>query len=299
MQQLKYMAVISLPGSEDRLECVRQSSPFPITVVPGVNGRALSPDELASSFDVKRSTARYGRPQTRGEIGCSLAHVKALRAFLENTEGDHPDTLALICEDDVQFKDGAENFIQEILSAHEHELTFLVPNSPYTPEQVRTLTPNSSVKLHRPMPLLRGACAYLISRRAALAIVSAAHRPYWIADDYQWYRERGIDVLATDLGPITLQNVPSVIDSGGEHRGNAALEVGRISSRWRGTKSFATRFGSVRASRLQMWHRNAAWWAHLPAPVRMSPAGRFLSILVNDMATGHTLPQRLIARLTP
>ena len=296
MQDIAFAAIISLPGSEDRLNRALASSPAPLQVIPGVDGRKMRYDEIALYFDADRALARYGRPMTRGEIGCSLAHFKALKTFLSATSGMSADTVALICEDDVMFEPDGDRFLHEVLSIGRHELTFLVPLVPYTSNQASVVAQGEIATLLRPMPMLRGAGAYLISRRAARSIVSATPRPYWIADNYQWFRERGIDVLTTRKGPIGLQNVPSTIDGPDAHRENDALRIGKIRNRWRGSKSFMTRFGSAHGRRLQRWHRHSAYWARIPPSIRTTAAGGAISLVVNDLATGHTVPQRLLAR---
>lgn len=290
---LQFAAVISMPKDQARRERSIVSAPVDLQVVPGV---AVQPHADHEPFDTVRARDRYGRQLLPGEVGCALAHLNALRSFLRATDGSPAQTLALIAEDDALWTEGAGPALQAV-AALPHELTFLFSNHPYRRREIRTVdTALTGLEVVRPVPMARGAVAYLVSRSAASIIVQRTGRPFWIADDYQAFREMGIDVRSVVDFPVTVQHVPSTVDdSSARQQGFSDLRP--RSTFLRGRKSFLTRFGSVSDRRLERWHRAAGGYARLPLGVRASPAGRALSMAINDAATGHLLPQRLAARL--
>jgi len=52
-------------------------------LIAAVDGRALSPSDLAASYDASRAIAQIGRELTRAEVGCCLSHLGLYRRQVE------------------------------------------------------------------------------------------------------------------------------------------------------------------------------------------------------------------------
>lgn len=63
--------------------------------IPAVNGRALSPAELAAAYDPKANLARAKYPLVPPEIGCYLSHIRVWQAIV-----DAGLPMAVVLEDD-------------------------------------------------------------------------------------------------------------------------------------------------------------------------------------------------------
>ncbi len=103
--------VINLDRSADRLARVVESAKrngIRIDRVPGVEGAGL---DLASHADLDPAAFSKvnGRPMLPGEAGCYLSHLKAIDAFLATDA-----SIALICEDDVEFTADTVRFMQDL-----------------------------------------------------------------------------------------------------------------------------------------------------------------------------------------
>ncbi len=263
----------------------------------GVDARGWSSQQIEARFDVTRARDRYGRAALPGEVGCTLAHLAAMRRFLDCTTGGGDQTLGLITEDDTAWTGGSVTALAHS-AALDHEFTLLWPeeSSPSFKEVHTIRKMPGGLELVRPLPFPRSTLAYLVSRRAAKTIVQRARRPFWIADDYQALREIGVDVRAIPQFPVARQDVTSTVDAGGGREASYFSLQPRLSL-LRGRKSFLVRFRTVEERRMRRWHRHADAYARLPLPVRASALGRAASIVINDAATGPLPPQRLAARL--
>ena len=107
--------VIHLARAEQRrpqVETLRGSLPMPVHVIDAVDGRAMTPDQIAAVCQPALHWPRYPFALGAGEIGCFLSHRKAWREIVER------DIVAgLIVEDDVAVDIGGFTRIMELVSA--------------------------------------------------------------------------------------------------------------------------------------------------------------------------------------
>lgn len=78
--------------------------------IPGVDGMALSEDE----FSEQTHQNRYYKSIRRGEVGCQLSHLKALKRFLASGA-----RYALVLEDDAEFDADFSKVLAEALALRE------------------------------------------------------------------------------------------------------------------------------------------------------------------------------------
>jgi hypothetical protein len=91
--------VIHLARAEQRrpqVETLRDTLPMPVHVVEAVDGRAMTPDEIASVYRPRLYRPRYPFALGPGEIGCFLSHRRVWREIVERNLD-----AGLIVEDDV------------------------------------------------------------------------------------------------------------------------------------------------------------------------------------------------------
>jgi len=77
--------------------------------IPGVDGMALSEEEIGTLYDEASAMKEHGVPLTRGHIGCSLAHARAYEYVVDNNL-----PAALILEDDVVLPDTVPSILKEL-----------------------------------------------------------------------------------------------------------------------------------------------------------------------------------------
>lgn len=112
-----FIQVINLDRSTDRLAAISEDlnqMGLPWSRLAGVE---LEADYLVKTETYQRSRARYlfGRDLSRGEVGCFLSHIKALRRFIESDP-----VVGIVLEDDtvIEPKIGEEVFrIIEVLDS--------------------------------------------------------------------------------------------------------------------------------------------------------------------------------------
>ncbi len=306
-----YAAVISMDKDVARRRTHLDSAPFAPAVVPGVDVRAWTDEQIEQNFDVAGARRRYGRPLSRGEIGCSLAHLSAMREFLEATDGRPAETLGLITEDDTVYADGALPVLVR-LAGVTGELTMLgyhTRQNPFVGSGHATITElthgNALVRL---VPFVGGAQGYLLSRATAERIVSQADaaRPDWMADDYQRFYGMGLDVCGL-RHPILLLAEHSDTSSIGaertaEQRRQAAMNQ---SSARGGTRAWTQRLtshawpprysvGTPAADRV--WLAFARMRARLPLALRGHTAGRAVTSAVLTATASMTFVSRAVNR---
>lgn len=103
--------IVNLPSATGRRNAILSQCHaigLQATLVEAVDGRNLSPEELAACYDAKRAGAA-GRELSRPEIGCALSHLKIYRKILDdNLPG------ALILEDDAQLGAALPEVLREV-----------------------------------------------------------------------------------------------------------------------------------------------------------------------------------------
>ena len=91
--------VINLARSTERRAYITahlEALGLPFEIAPAVDGRELTPEELAEVYDPVQAIAAIGREMSPSEIGCALSHLRLYqRMATENID------TALIIEDDA------------------------------------------------------------------------------------------------------------------------------------------------------------------------------------------------------
>ncbi|HIF9138804.1 TPA: glycosyltransferase family 25 protein [Photobacterium damselae] len=127
----------------------------------------------------EKSSCFIGRTLSKGEIGCYLSHVKAIKKFLLSN-----DDFAIITEDDIIFNDSFTSFHKKMSELRAHNIFFDVILLGYR-NGYGSFWGRSKISEYE---LLRfsdngyGAHAYLISRNGALKIIAEASEPIWPFD---------------------------------------------------------------------------------------------------------------------
>ena len=106
--------VISIPGAAVRLErTAKEFASFCPDIkwsVPEVcDAGNLSEREFSALYDCESARRRYRRDLCRGEIGCTLSHLSAMKAFLSTDE-----RCCLVVEDDVLFSPDIGQFLKDV-----------------------------------------------------------------------------------------------------------------------------------------------------------------------------------------
>lgn len=185
--------VINLKDSVIRREVVMaETAKYPfmdVELVEAVDGRKMKPEEIEVCFNSKKFIDRYHHTPKRGEIGCTLSHRDCYRKLLESEE-----EFALILEDDVTFlyPEDIETTLKDIVDEYKGDKPYFITlamHFVYYPKKCRKLGKYTFYDIYDAY----GTCAYLINRRAAKCLFTDS-RPFIVADDFPFIRQRGIRV---------------------------------------------------------------------------------------------------------
>lgn len=154
-----------------------------VEFITAVDGRMMSQEELRSLFDFEDSLNHYGRYLNPGEIGCTLSHRKVYEAIVQ---GDSP--YALILEDDIA--------IQKDLNTLDFEGIDKILRT----KRPRLLMLSGDYCYYRNTPITKiysavGSYAYFANRAAAQLILKITP-PCSVADDWLYYKRKGLRLYA-------------------------------------------------------------------------------------------------------
>jgi len=200
-------------------------------------------------YDPARSTSKFGRSLTKGEIGCYSSHYSLWQQLLEDDGADQ----YLIIEDDVLI-DWAmvealakRHFAQEDI--HYLRLFYKNPVPSILLERGFGSSQHCLIELYG---WAWGTQAYFITKQGAQAMIQACQQILMPLDDQMdrsW--EHGIPNLAIFPAPAIESAVPSQIetDRGTQRSGkNATLQFRK--AEWKRSKS------AYRKARLKRWWNN-------------------------------------------
>lgn len=209
--------VINLDRAKERLERVSRQlddAGLPWTRLRAVEGRAMSPQEVAAALDADTFRRWHGMEPALGEVGCYLSHVAAMRALL-----DSPHAAALILEDDVLLTPALQPVLQGLMRhAARWDMVKLSAVHSGTPQPVLEVAPGH----HLAVMLSRctGASAYVVSRHAAqvyLQRLLPMQLPYDHVFDKAWML--GLKVrLVTPCPCVHDEQIATTIATGGASR---------------------------------------------------------------------------------
>lgn len=208
--------VINLQSSVNRRESMsRELSKLPCMQAeffPATDGRLMTEQNIKILFSQEEAYKHYGRKLMRGEIGCTLSHLRCFHEIVRRNI-----STALILEDDVILDDGfnkdfnkLENFLVNtidptivLLSGHYWY------TSRFNDEMVKVF---SAYYTH----------AYAINYSAAKLLSSTIIRPWHLADDWSYIVECGVQLLAMKphwINQISDENTSEVLNTAPDNRG--------------------------------------------------------------------------------
>jgi len=190
--------VLNLATARDRLSDMESrlaAAGLSYERIDAVDGRRLTLP--IPEFDERRHRLMTGRRPIPAEIGCYLSHLKAIDAFLATG-----DSHALILEDDARFDAGLASVIEAALAwspAWDVLRLSTVGRDRVVP--VIPLGHGSSLGVN--LTRTKGAAAYMLNRRAALAFARFL-RPMRLAYDIAFDLEylHGLTALAVTPYPV-------------------------------------------------------------------------------------------------
>jgi len=188
--------LINLDSATDRrafMEKAFAATSIPVERVPAINGHDLNLPH--PGYSETRYHLFHGRTTKPGEIGCFLAHVKAIAAFLASGESH-----GLICEDDLVLGPDFERVLSAALCTARHwnvlRLTGLSSGHP-----IRVASVLEGYDLCVNLGRLKGAGAYVLDRRAAQAFADGL-LPMWLPWDHACDREWWFGLRACCVFPF-------------------------------------------------------------------------------------------------
>lgn len=192
--------VVNLPHAVERrrlMEAVMNNSPFADDweFLVGVNGRKMSADELHQAFDYEAFGIRRMCIPTQGEVGCTLSHY----AFWQRVaDADAP---AVVFEDDLHF----EGKWDDVLAFARQWLDSPVPRALLLPRHFFYRRPRQVPGgiVARPR-IAYGTECYFINPAGARLLLSLG-KPAYVADEWDYYSSRGLNLMAFIPHPIVLE----------------------------------------------------------------------------------------------
>ncbi|RQR37532.1 glycosyltransferase [Burkholderia sp. Bp9143] len=188
------------------------------------DARGLDPAACAAMTDTAKVIGRYGRPLSRGEIGCFMSHVAVWGKIVRSGRA------AIVLEDDAML-DGMlfERFLStpaEMLSAHADLVLLGRSKLPrdratrtYLYEPLKRVRRIGGLRIGVPFKQwTSGSVGYWISIDGARKALEHARGPVGaLLDDWPWHRDNG-GLRIAELRPYAVweafETMPSVIESG-------------------------------------------------------------------------------------
>lgn len=141
-----------------------------------VAGHLIPSKRDLESFASKKFSSIYGRLPSKGEIGCSLAHVQAYKHLVRSGL----QAILVLEADALPIRDSRNLIpIASKLNVNSREPWILILDEPRIPRLAFQLGRSEHHKYFR-IPTPYGTTSYIISRSAAAVILSKS--PYWQAD---------------------------------------------------------------------------------------------------------------------
>ena len=174
---------------------------LPIRRISAIDGKALSKEKINKYVDENYQNYLGHYPKL-GELGCSLSHIKAWKAFLAS-----PFQFALIMEDDINFDPALLSTTIKLLTENKNLWDInnfnIVESQPALPLSVRHFS-NINKDLVVYLRLISCAGAYMINRTAAQKLLRKA-LPIKMMTDYYFNRpwEFGLKFIAIEPCIVT------------------------------------------------------------------------------------------------
>lgn len=157
-----------------------------------IDGRLLTPEELAEHYDSKLAKTTIGRDLTPGEIGCALSHMAIYQRVIADGL-----PFALIFEDDAligsQFQGVLENTLG-IINPNEEKVVLFAHTQKYSNWSSRKID-----NAHKLAPAVDVFCAhaYLVTQAAAKKLVATLYPVHTVADCWNYLiKNKVIEILS-------------------------------------------------------------------------------------------------------
>jgi glycosyl transferase family 25 len=176
-----HIHVITLPHATARQASIRaqlDALGLPFSFVDGVVGADLP--ARPKGYNSVRRRLCFGKDLTPGEIGCFLAHRRALQAVLDSGAN-----YGVICEDDVTFQDDTAAVIEAVRHAvPKFDLVRMTASdkTACSKKKWRVMSLHGNYGLYRMLNLPGGGWAYMVSRRGAECLLNASET-FWMPFD--------------------------------------------------------------------------------------------------------------------
>jgi glycosyl transferase, family 25 len=176
--------VISLPEAENRRAFMRFQLDSPgmpeWRFVDAVRGSSLTENEISEFYDEKSANPKL----TRGEIGCAISHVDALKQVLSNE-----DEFAIILEDDAVLSTWFIDIFDKIKSfAREKQECVVIMNCAQIYFRFGRVRIGRYHYLHK-INVVHGSQGYLVTRKSAKLLLDSRMPISRNADDWTHFNK--------------------------------------------------------------------------------------------------------------
>lgn len=166
-----------------------------------------SPVDTVPDYDTEGRLLRYGRPLSRGEVGCYLSHRAVWSELVESSS-----EAWCILEDDITLLDGFEARTRALFAGRAHWDIVRLMGLAKRPQIEYATLPNDT-KLMWVDDQPHGTQCYMITRKAAermLKYTSKITHPIDIALDRHWEHQQRLYITAPEF--VADQCVPTMIE---------------------------------------------------------------------------------------
>lgn len=190
--------VINLDSSTDRLASVTRQlhdAGFTFERLPAVDGRLLPEAEVARLCP--DNSGHFYSPLTRGEVGCSLSHLRALRTMLERRIDRF-----VVFEDDFELQPGFARCLRELLALGDRLPDAVKLYGRRSRGEVVTALPGGDLVVRSSSPPICSTCTLWTDRgaRKLLAASTSILRPIDVQVKHWW--EMDLDVAWVSPPPV-------------------------------------------------------------------------------------------------
>lgn len=209
--------VVNLEREQSRREYVKgllAKMPYlDVEFIKSVEGKKLSDEEKQNAFDNQEAYQKYGRICRDGEIGCTLSHRNCYKQIIERNED-----YVLILEDDIVISRDLSKIMDSIppLMCVEKPRILLLSGFYWFTSKKQIQADYSIASIYDAY----FTHAYVINQTAAKLILQ--WRAAYLADDWKYMKEQGIEILAFLphlIDQLPEEVAPSSIFGKNENRG--------------------------------------------------------------------------------
>lgn len=167
------------------------------------DARKLCQNKLQSVFLYSRFSERYNREPKKGEIGCTISHLK-IWEYISSQEQDN----YIVLEDDAFFDEKLPLFIEQASNGMESLPINSLLLLGHSKTEMRTfwwqkikeplldkIKVGNLVFGKKPYIKTCGTVGYYLNRETANYLSCNLNTPFWLADDFYFYSSNGINVL--------------------------------------------------------------------------------------------------------